>query len=104
MKHLIFLIAFTLLVAPAHAAVGCSGKISQIYKWDNFETISILVEIPNKGVTRWLSMPTKSDESMALMAFASNRDVHIYMSEDSVTKCVEGWPHNKKLKGYFVVK
>jgi hypothetical protein len=49
-------------------------------------------------------MPTKSDESMALMAFASNRDVHIYMSEDSVTKCVEGWPHNKKLKGYFVVK
>lgn len=48
-------------------------------------------------------MPTKSDESMALLAFASQKRVDIYMAKNSITSCVDGWSDNKPLLGYFVV-
>jgi len=88
----------------AYGSVNCHGTIKEIYKWDNFETISIRVETPNQGVTNWLSMPTKSDESMALMAFAAKMPILIHMSKSTITSCIEGWPHNEKLKGYFVIQ
>jgi hypothetical protein len=87
----------------ASGAVQCTGKISNIYKWDSFERLSIIIEIEGQGKTNWISMPTKSDESLALMAFASGHSASVYMSEDSVTTCIDGWGHNKVLKGYFIV-
>ncbi|MFL0804243.1 MAG: hypothetical protein K6L81_11035 [Agarilytica sp.] len=49
-------------------------------------------------------MPTKSDESLALLAFASQKAVTIRWSSADVTSCTEGWSHNRELEGYFLVK
>ncbi len=98
------LLALLALGNMAYGSVNCRGTIKEIYKWDNFETFSVKIEISGQGVTNWLSMPSKSDESMALMAYASQKPVHVYMSEDGVTNCIDGWSHNKKLKGYFVIQ
>jgi hypothetical protein len=40
---------------------------------------------------------------MALMAFASKTKVQVYWSAEDVTTCINGWTHNRKFKGYFVV-
>lgn len=99
-----YLILLLICSANVSASVNCIGTIDQVYKWDNFESISILVNLNSGGRTNWISMPTKSDESMALMAFASGKNIRVYMSEDSVTNCIDGWAHNKKLKGYFLIE
>jgi hypothetical protein len=59
------------------ANVICKGKIKRIYKWDHFAIISILTD--NVGA-RWISMPTKSDEAMALMAFASGKSITLNLT------------------------
>jgi hypothetical protein len=87
------------LSSHANAEVNCKGTIEQVYKWHNMDRISILLSTTNK----WINMPTKSDEAMALMAFASNKQVHIYWSSSDITKCMDGWSHNRALEGYFVV-
>jgi hypothetical protein len=88
-----------ILSSNASAGVNCKGTIKQVYKWNNMDRISILLSTTNK----WINMPTKSDEAMALMAFASNKQVHIYWSSADITKCMNGWSHNRSLEGYFVV-
>ena len=90
---------FLFLTSNVNAEVNCKGTIEQVYKWHNMERISILLSTTNK----WINMPTKSDEAMALMAFASNKQVHIYWSSADITKCMDGWSHNRSLEGYFVV-
>ncbi len=99
MKQLLISLAF---LAPfsVDANVTCEGVITDIYKWDHFETISILVE----GTTRWISMPSKSDESMALMAFAAGKSVVVQWEDASVNTCSDGWDHNKKLIGWWRIK
>ena len=96
MKKLLIGIAF-LASFSVKANVTCEGLITDIYKWDHFETISILVE----GTTRWISMPTKSDESMALMAFAAGKNVVIQWEDPLVTTCLDGWAHNKIFVGWW---
>ena len=91
------------LVNDTYASVLCSGKIHAVYKWDSMDTLSIILNLDGEQKTRWINMPTKSDESMALMAFASNKPVRVYMSEENITECVDGWSHNKPLVGYFIV-
>ena len=82
------------------AEVNCLGTINQVYKWSDKETISILLS----GTTRWIRMPTKSDESLALLAFASGKPVRIYWSATDVTSCSDGWSNNRVLQGYFLVQ
>jgi hypothetical protein len=48
-------------------------------------------------------MPTKTDEAMALMAFAANKPITLYWAATDVTACMNGWEHNRSLEGYWVV-
>ncbi|MFL0803293.1 MAG: hypothetical protein K6L81_06220 [Agarilytica sp.] len=104
MNKAIFAVLITFCSMNSFATVNCRGVIEQVYKWDHFESISIRIKLITGQFANWISMPTKSDESMALMAFASGNEVLVHMSESSVTECVEGWSHNKKLKGYFLIE
>ena len=103
MKKLIFVLCLWGISGYSFAEANCVGTIRNVYKWAQFETISMRLTLEDGSVTNYISLPTKSDESMALMAFASKAKVHIYWSAADVTKCTEGWSHNKKLEGYFVV-
>lgn len=90
-----------LLIAPlAQAAVSCSGTIDEIYKWHHMERLSIKISSTN----RWINMPTKTDEAMALMAFAAKKPVSLYWAASDVNSCEGGWEHNRKLDGYWVIK
>ena len=92
------LISF-LFVSNVKAAVMCEGTIARVYKWHHMERISVLLSSTNK----WINMPTKSDESMALMAFAANKPVQFYWAAEDVTSCTDGWVHNRVLNGYFLI-
>ena len=82
------------------ANVTCTGKIKSVYKWDNFERISILMD--NAGA-RWIRMPTDSDEAMALMAFAANKPIVVAWVDPEVNSCNNGWSNNKPIKGWWAV-
>jgi len=99
-KPLSILATSLLLTTNVKAAVNCEGTIKQVYKWHNMERMSVLLSSTN----RWINMPTKSDESMALMAFASNKTVLFYWAAEDVTSCTDGWDNNRSLYGYFLVK
>ncbi|WNO08248.1 hypothetical protein [Teredinibacter sp. KSP-S5-2] len=88
------------LSAPSFSGVACEGTIHQVYKWSDKDTLSILLT----GATHWIKMPTKSDESLALLAFASGKPVTLYWSAPDVTSCTDGWSHNRVLEGYILVK
>lgn len=103
MKRIFIIISLLMLSNMAHAVANCTGTIRNVYKWDHFETISIRLNLDGGGISNYISLPTKSDESMALMAFASKTKVQIYWSAEDVSACKNGWSHNKKLEGYFVV-
>ncbi len=101
MGFLKVIISFSLMFSAASfSAVTCEGTINQVYKWNDADSISILLS----GTTHWIKMPTKSDESLALLAFASQKAVTIRWSSADVTSCTEGWSHNRELEGYFLVK
>jgi len=103
MKQIFLTVSLLLLANTAHAVVNCTGTIRNVYKWDHFETLSIRLDLEGGGVSNYISLPTKSDESMALMALASKTKVTIAWAAEDVTACVNGWSHNKKLYGYFVI-
>ncbi len=103
MKILVALIV-TLLSSMSHAAIDCAGKIENIYKWNAAETLSIRLTLSDGSLTNYVTLPGKSEESLALMAYASNQEVHIYMSESDVATCNNGWSHNRALVGYFSLK
>jgi hypothetical protein len=63
------------------------------------ERVSIMLSSTNK----WINMPTKTDEAMALMAFAANKPVSLYWAATDVTTCKDGWEHNRSLEGYWVI-
>lgn len=54
-------------------------------------------------ITRWIALPTRSDEAMALAAINSGKAVHVYWASADVTQCIDGWEHNRPLIGYFVL-
>jgi hypothetical protein len=89
--------------ATSNAAVSCMGKVSQIYKWNHMTTASIRVVLANGTVTNWVNLPAKSDEAMAMMALASDRDVEIYWQSSDITSCSAGWSDNRALDGYLRV-
>lgn len=99
MKGLISLAAFLSFSAIADAT--CHGKIQSIYKWDTAERISVLMDNPN---ARWIMMPTISDESMALMAFAANKSVKFRWVTADVISCQNGWTNNRVFKGWWLVE
>jgi len=82
------------------AAASCEGTIKSVYKWHYMDRISVMLSSTNK----WINLPTKSDESMALMAFAAKKPVYFYWAADDVTSCWDGWADNRSLEGYFLVK
>ena len=99
MRYLKLLIVLMLTSSAANADIACTGTIKSVYKWNSFDTISIMLTSTN----RWISMPSKSDESMALLAFASGKPVEVFWGTGEVTSCTDGWSHNRKLVGYFAV-
>ncbi|MEL6117749.1 hypothetical protein P0Y67_21345 [Photobacterium sp. SP02] len=100
----LFIAAGFLSTPFASADVLCEGKIQNVYKWSDRQMLSIQVATP-EGVTNWIRMPTKSDESMALTAFASGKVVRVRWEGDlNFTKCVDGWPHNTEFEGWWLIK
>ncbi|MBQ0935097.1 hypothetical protein [Ideonella paludis] len=100
---LFVLVGLLLPPVSARAAVDCSGKVTQVYKWHNMGALSMRVKLADGTVTNWIGLPSKSDEAAALMALAGAKPVYIYWAPSDVTKCVDGWDHNRALNGYFVV-
>jgi len=99
-KKSLVLVVPLFFTGNANAQVSCEGTITSVYKWHHMERISVLLSSTNK----WINMPTKSDEAMALMAFASEKTVQFYWAAQDVTSCIDGWDNNRSLNGYFVVK
>lgn len=96
-----FVAAF--LISNAYADVTCEGKISAIYKWANTQAISVKINT-SSGETNWIQMPTKSDESMALMAFAAGKVVTLRWGDNvSYNQCINGWAHNTVLAGWWMI-
>lgn len=90
-----------LFISPlTQAAVTCNGTIEEVYKWHHMERLSIKIGSTN----RWINMPTKTDEAMALMAFAAKKTVSLYWAANDVNSCQDGWDNNRKLDGYWVIK
>ncbi len=104
MKNILLIISLLLSANFANAAASCGGKISAVYKWHHMSALSVIVKDANGASSPWIGLPTKSDESMALMAFAADLPVSFYFASDNVTSCGEGaWSHNAVLEGYFIV-
>jgi hypothetical protein len=104
MKKVLLVMSFMLSANFANAATSCGGKISAVYKCHFMKTLSVMIK-DDKGISSpWINLPTKSDESMALMAFAADFPVSFYFASADVTSCGEGaWSHNTVLEGYFIV-
>ncbi|WNO08665.1 hypothetical protein [Teredinibacter sp. KSP-S5-2] len=81
----------------------CSGRIAEVIKWSQHTNASVLLE----GSKRYFSLPSKVEESMVLLAYASGKEVTITWNSSSgvaVTNCIEDWPHYKTLDGFIVLK
>jgi hypothetical protein len=102
-------IIILILCAPFQEAISgidCEGTIAHIYKWDDFQRISIKLDLDSGGFSPWISMPTRSDESMALMAFAAGKNIHVqWRDETGYTACTGAgaWKNNTPLSGWWRV-
>jgi hypothetical protein len=94
---------FTGLVTQSGAAVYCNGTVQSVVKWSNQTSLSIKILMNDGTVTNAITMPTKSDEAMALAAVASGQPIQLYWSAGDVSTCVNGWSNYRALEGYFVV-
>ncbi len=104
MKKLLLLTSLLMLANFASAAANCVGKISSIYKWDHVERLSVIVTAADGTNSPWITMSKKSDEALALMAFAADLPATFYWAADDVTGCgTDAWSHNRVLQGYFLV-
>lgn len=104
-------LAFSLLAAcigvgaiPSQAAVNCSGRINDVYKWSSMTSISVRLQLDDGRLSNWINMPTRADEVMALMAYGGGRAVLVYWSVSDVASCIDGWDHNRILDGYFLIR
>lgn len=103
MKRLIMCLVCSLLGSGALAATYCNGKVASVYKWSNMTSLSIQIAMADGSTTNWISMPTKSDEAMALVALTTGKPISLYWAAADVTVCANGWLHNRALEGFFVV-
>jgi len=87
----------------AMAVTYCNGTIDAVYKWNTMTSLSIRILMSDGTTTNWINMPTKSDESMALVAFTTGKPIVLYWSASDVTVCANGWQHNRALEGYMAV-
>ena len=97
MKKIFSILFVWMLVANAEAQ-ECSGTITEIHRWDSFDTFSIMIS----GANSWISMPTKSDEAMALVAFTTGKPV-LFNWVDNTESCTDGWVHNTKFVGWWKI-
>ena len=88
----VFVLSIILLVftSPAHSNVDCKGKINGVYKLSGATSLSVRVKLDVGGQTHWIQMPTESDESMALTAFAAQVPVHFHWNVSTITSCTYG--------------
>ena len=98
-KKIFSVILIWLFTNHALASATCTGKITAIVKWSGSEDLSILIE----ETGRYIKFKDKTAISMALAAHAAQKTVTVYMSQDSITSCSEGWPHYTYHNGYFKV-
>ena len=91
---LIFLVSFS-----ANSSVTCSGKITEIVKWSDTENLSILID----GTKRYLKFIDTVEKSVLLAAYMAQKTVTVHLAQDSITSCVEGWPHYTVYSGYFKI-
>ena len=103
MKAMMAIVMLALCANPANAAVECAGKIYKVYKPSGATTLSVMLTMSDGTFTNWVSMPAKSEEAMALMAFAADKPVHFYWGTADVTTCANGWAQNRTLEGFFAV-
>ena len=102
-KRLIVCLFCSLLGSSALAATYCNGKVASVYKWNSMTSLSIQIVMPDGSTTNWISMPTRSDEAMALVALTTGKPISLYWAAADVTVCANGWLHNRVLDGFFVV-
>ena len=98
----IFLLSL-IITNNAYSAVTCTGTVERVYTWNDFTHLSILIKTQS-GLTNWVNMTSQSEESLALMAFATQKPVTLYMSQATNNNCIDGWTHNTKLDGYFQIE
>lgn len=103
MKRLISVLIGLAAISDSSAATYCNGIIDAVYKWDTMTSLSIRISMSDGTLTNWINMPTKSDESMALVALTTGKPVVLYWVASDVTVCANGWQHNRALQGYMVV-
>lgn len=107
MKSFMYGLCFFMMAQSASAAVMCSGKITKLYKWNGMTTMSVIITDASGVSSPWINMPSKSEESMAMMAFAADKPVGFYWNTASITSCADGaagtWAHNIPFDGYFLV-
>lgn len=89
-----------LTTMSVNADVTCSGKILEVLKWSGSENVSIMLE--NTG--RYIKFTDKTATSMLLTAFSAQQNVIVYMNDDSITTCNDGWAHYTVHNGYFKVE
>jgi len=81
------------------ADVQCSGTISKVYKASGTPTLSVLVS----GASRWINLPTLSDESMALTAYAANKQVTFNWVAADIISCTDGWLDHRAFTGSWTI-
>jgi len=93
------LVALLLFSTSSFASVQCEGKVTRIYKWSHLPTMSIKMDTAN----HWINLPSKSEESMVLLAFASGKSIRLNWSSDSISSCINGWDDNETLVGWLML-
>lgn len=70
-------------------------------------SLSVQLTLDAGGDSPWIAMPTKSDESMALTAFSTNKPVHFQWTTVDITSCEYGnsasWANNTPLNGWWSI-
>lgn len=102
---LLIFISWLAINSTSIADVVCRGKIEKFFQWDTHSTFSISILLEDgSGNTNWLRMPSKSQESLALTAFAMNKDITIKWADPAKTQCINGWAHYEILDGWLSIK
>ena len=90
-------------LAVTASAQYCYGKIAEVIKRSNHTNSSVLLA----GSRRYFALPSNVEESMVLLALASDREIKINWNTDSgvtVTDCEEDWGNYTVLDGFMVLK
>src|SRR5438552_2355768 len=103
MKKMAWILFGALLASTSSADTGCFGKVTTVYKWNWMTSLSIKITTNDGILTPWISLPTKSDEAMALVAYSTGKPVVVYWSAADVSACLNGWAENRALTGFLQI-